>query len=35
MITLIALKYIIGMINTQVDGDTETLNSLNLEITQT
>jgi hypothetical protein len=30
----LALKYIINMINTQLDGDTETLDFLNLEITQ-
>jgi hypothetical protein len=30
----LALKYIISTIKTQVDGDTETLNFLNPEITQ-
>jgi hypothetical protein len=30
----LALKYIISTINTQVDGDVETLDFLNLKITQ-
>jgi hypothetical protein len=31
----LALKYINSTIKTQVDGDTETLDSLNLEVIQT